>query len=255
MKNKKQAEQVTSNKSPDSDKRDMSQIVDKAVDLVSFLLGGKIGKTVVENVREKIDAKQQFEHQLAELKKDNPLPQLKLKTEPATKDQDQGAINPMYDGVSYEYSNNCSYCTMAYDLRQRGYDVVANPADPEDPILLDEITDWYDGAEVEDIITLTKSNGISPDSLTVQHAAHLVEMDLLKEGEGARGHFILYWANGGGHDVIWEVENGEVFLRDCQNNRKLKPIDYIQYSNYFTYFRTDNLKPNEKCLKTISNKK
>ena len=236
-------------------KKDSSQLVDKAVDMVSFLLGGKLGQTLVRNIREKIDANEQYEQQMAELKEHNPLPQLKIKSEPTTKDEDQGAINPMYDGMTYEWSNNCSYCTMAYDLRQRGYDVVANPADPEDLVYIPDIISWYDGAEPKDVASLAEESGIPLEELTQYHAAQLLEEDLLKEGEGARGHFIVDWSNGGAHDVIWEVENGEVWLRDCQSNEKLKPLYYIQYASYFTYFRTDNIMPNEKCLRTISNKK
>ena len=260
MKNKSVAADTAVDKAKEkldteSKKKDASDAIDKAVDVVSFLLGGKLGQTLVRNIREKIDANDQFEKQMADLKENNPLPSLKLKTESTTKDQDQGAINPMYDGITYEYSNNCSYCTMAYDLRQRGYDVEANPADPNAPVLLEDIADWYDGAEVRDPMTLAEENGVSFETMTLEQAAELMEQDLLEEGEGARGHFILYWANGGGHDVIWEVENGELWLRDCQNNTKLKPINYIQYSCYFSYFRSDNIQPNAKCLKTVSNKK
>lgn len=238
-----------------TEKDDKSRLVDKAVDFASFLLGGKIGQTVVKSIREKIEAQEQHEKSMAELEKDNPLPQLKLKTEASTKDEDQGAVNPMYDGYTYEYSNNCSFCTMTYDLRQRGYDVEANPADPNDPIFIEEIVSWYDGAEPEDVVTLAEENDVVLEEMTLMQAAELFEEDVLKEGDGARGHFIVYWANGGAHDVIWEVDNGEVWLRDCQINEKIKPIDYIMYSNYFAYFRSDNIRPNEKCLKTVSNKK
>ena len=75
-----------------------------------------------------------------------------------------------------------------------------------------------------------------------------IEHDMLNEGEGARGNFVVSWIDGGGHSIVWEVEDGEVVYRDCQSNRKIDIEDYRIYAFSFMYFRTDNLTPNENVL-------
>ena len=82
-----------------------------------------------------------------------------------------------------------------------------------------------------------------------------MEENLKQYGEGARGHLGLYWKMGGGHDVIWEVENGEVVIRDCQINQVVELEDYLSRSSSYDYVRTDNLEPTEDILRTVRNRK
>ena len=39
---------------------------------------------------------------------------------------DSGKVNPMY-GTEYGYSTNCQSCVVAFEARQRGYDVITRP--------------------------------------------------------------------------------------------------------------------------------
>ena len=55
---------------------------------------------------------------------------IKLKTRNYSKEKDVKAVNPNYRNDP-GYQTNCVYCSMTYDMRQRGYDVTANPRSPE----------------------------------------------------------------------------------------------------------------------------
>ena len=183
------------------------------------------------------------------------LPGLDIKDEPCTKDEDQKATNPYYDGTdNYGYSNNCAYCTAAYELRQRGYDVEAASVSYSDANTIDVVCDWYEGEDVETLSELFEENNIDPrKGTTYEKAADMIEDDLVKHGNGSRGQFILYWSNGGGHSVVWEVQNNEVVLRDCQNNDRVEILDYLQYANNVVYFRTDNVELSDKIVETVVN--
>lgn len=183
---------------------------------------------------------------------------LKKQKKDTTPEEDQEIINPDYnpDNPMDLYNNNCSYCTTAYELRQRGYDVEANMSDPYNPILVDEIQSWWEGSEVvsmRDVIFNQKTK-ITNGYYTYENLAKSVEDELRSYGDGARGNFLLYWNGGGGHSVVWEVDGNDVYLRDCQNNKQLEIIDYLQYASYFNYIRTDNCEPTEDCLKTVRNR-
>ena len=189
---------------------------------------------------------------LKSLKKDNPLPDLPLKTKATTWDEDMAAINPIYhtDNKS-QYDENCGACTIAYDLRRRGYDVAAVNEDTyrKSGGTLDDLVDCYDNAKLIDQSYIARKYNISKESLSAHPTKELVscmEKEMLSEGEGARGNFLTVWSLGGGHSISWEVENGEVVYRDCQTNEKVEIDKWFGLSDEFYYFRTDNLTPNER---------
>lgn len=162
-------------------------------------------------------------------------------------DEDQATINEWYaESINHgddAATQNCSYCTAAYDLRQRGYDVEAGPwTETDEPTTVYEILSWYDNPQ---------PYSLEYNQYQVKEAASLTESELLKQGDGARGHFLLYWQNGGGHDVVYEVKNNKVIIRDCQTNETLKLEDYMQYAKTVTFFRTDNLNVNDNVLDKV----
>lgn len=224
--------------------------IEKAKNLVSniasgfFDMGMKLS-TAFYDYKESKTAEEDAPDSLSELKK---------KKGYATDDEDQGEINPMYDPTRMEWNQNCTYCTAAYDLRQRGYDVEAGMVEDLNGETYDEILSWYNNPQLVSMEEIKMNQGLSyySDKETESKA---IEEELLKHGDGARGHFLLTWEQGGGHDVIWEVENGEVILRDCQSNETLSVYDYYQYADRVDYFRSDNLEINENILKTVRNKK
>lgn len=230
-------------------------LLSKVVSKVNHETGEKVEEKITEKRGEK--SRETVKNQtitdadlvkdLNELSKNDPLPMLPIKTEATTPDEDMALVNPKYGRGTYAYTNNCSYCTAAYDLRARGYDVEADAISNHDPVTIAEnIASWYDGEEVKSFNVAT---------VGAEEAAKQLEAELLAHGDGARGHLMMYWWIGGGHDVIWEVEKGEVVIRDCQTNDKLEVIDYLQYAQDGVYFRTDNIQPNEKILETVKSRK
>lgn len=145
----------------------------------------------------------------------------------------------------YGYSNNCAYCTLAYEMRQRGYDVEASTCSQMTFNDENAIESWYEGGEFR------HPNKAGTASL---------EKDILKHSpEGSRGQFCLFLANGGGHSVVYEVKGGEVYIRDCQVNKqwKLKDCPYmsrIDRRHPPIYMRTDHLKLTDKSLVGVKNR-
>ena len=231
--------------------------------------------------------------------------EVKKKTKPMSKDEDMARVNPYYEEGDI-FKINCSYCTLAYEMRRRGYDVEADDyhggiADDEEANVFEELYSWYthDGKKVDDnkamlhyeayykshyLLNLQKYKGDEEtarvmtmkeayenaypgakyydtrltftDPKTGKMTTAYSEMinDIKSQGEGARGQFLLYWKEGGGHSVAYEVENGEVVIRDCQTGQKVDPKEYYSMASEVMYFRTDNEDINENALKGVKNK-
>lgn len=213
----------------------------------------KKGKYVEDQTEERMTLRiPELYNLLKSLKKDNPLPDLPLKTKATTLDEDMEAINPNYHtNNKSQYNENCGACTIAYDLRRRGYDVAAVDEDTyhKSGGTLNDLVDCYDNAKLIDQSYIARKYNISKESLSEHPTKELVscmEKEMLSGGEGARGNFLTVWSLGGGHSISWEVENGEVVYRDCQSNEKVEINEWLGLSDEFYYFRTDNLTPNER---------
>ena len=168
-----------------------------------------------------------------------------LKEKDASPDEDSAEINERYhEGV--EYQMNCYSCSLNYDLRRRGYNTEA-------------IAD-YDGATADEITACYKDPVVYANQTPMSTKQATKEMvDTMKrEGDGAYGNLFVYWKSGGGHSMVWAVENNEVVIRDCQTNTVYKGneietlISYTYVDRYATamnFFRTDNLELTDEILK------
>lgn len=179
-----------------------------------------------------------------------------------TNDEHQEDINPNYDPDTFDYSYNCSFCTAAYDLRKRGYDVQASPISILEGPVIEDILSWYDGAVAvsEDNVSSNlkgddRYNDVRIDNPAerVQRRASALNESLESYGDGARGHLAMYWRQGGGHDIAWEVENGKVVYRDCQTNEVYDISTILPYVQDYSYVRVDNCEPTEEVLRTVQN--
>ena len=220
----------------------------------------KKGKYVEDQTEERMTLRiPELYNLLKSLKKDNPLPDLPLKTKATTLDEDMEAINPIYHSNNKsDYDENCGACTIAYDLRRRGYDVAAVDEDTyrKSGGTLNDLVDCYDNAKLIDQSYIARKYNISKESLSEHPTKELVscmEKEMLSGGEGARGNFLTVWSLGGGHSISWEVENGEIVYRDCQTSEKVDIDKWLGMSDEFYYFRTDNLTPNERITDYVQN--
>lgn len=144
-------------------------------------------------------------------------------------EEDLKAVNPDFtDTKDIGARVNCTMCSTAYELRRRGYDVIAQkskigrtPADA---------AKWFN-IDKKDI-----SEFKTRDAFTNA---------LSKEPDGARGlTFTAYGPFGSHHCMIWEKNNGKITISDGQDNMPPKSIVdsgiSAKASIPYRYIRTDN---------------
>lgn len=179
----------------------------------------------------------------------------KAKTTETTDMQDMALINPNYY-EDYKYTVNCPMCTLAYELRQRGFDVEAMP---NTDMMGDEktIASWF-GIDESEFVGVNRQTSSIIFELVMQGdiakysgeitkdnesaVADFVEKDILeKYGEGCRGTFSVNWRNAStGHIMAWEIVNGKVEIRCSQTNKIFTVEEIVQRSSAVNYYRTDN---------------
>lgn len=130
-------------------------------------------------------------------------------------------VNPRYKQDS-ECSNNCVNCVMAYELRMRGYDVVAK-SKKECNVSAKAESMWYD-------VKKNSARLFSDVIASIEHA------------EGARYFLGLSTAKQTGHAVVLEYVRATFYLIDPQKGSKIQvsentPMQYMAY----TFWRIDNL--------------
>lgn len=186
-------------------------------------------------------------------KKSERLPGLKLKTKATTLDEDMALVNPNYDknNPNDKWDENCSSCTIAYDLRRRGYDVESLPENKV-TMTVSQLTDIYDGGKLVSDADVRKKYDIKGSTTKI---AKQMTKDIAKHGDGARGNMSFKWKAGGGHIIAWEVVDGRVEYRDAQTNKKINLEDYAARSENMWYMRTDNVTPTEECLAFVRSRK
>lgn len=221
-----------------------------ASNFVANALSGGFGKAVYNAVAPALAAVQ------VALTTPKSFDELKKTSSTQSSDEHQKAINPGRDITTYDRTMNCTFCSSAYDLRKRGYDVEANPISMCEAYTIDDVCSWYKNPQrvsKKSIDSYYDSLGISAD-IPISKQERLSNT-LRSNGDGSRGHLILYWLDGSAHDVIWEVENGEAVIRDCQTGEISRTFDMLSYAVDYEYIRTDNLEPTEEILRTVRNRK
>ena len=149
---------------------------------------------------------------------------------------DLAATNPNYvKGGNYRM--NCGYCTTAYEMRRRGFDVEANPVNTL------YVTDWkamFDGFVPIQARSRKKSS-------LVGEISHIAQ----SWGDGARGTIFVQWENRRiGHFFSIEVINGSVMFVDPQNGNA-DAVDYFKLvrPSSVIFGRLDNLVPTDNVIK------
>lgn len=192
-----------------------------------------------------------------------------------TTHEDRAAVNPNFGtgtiGETYEgvdpntgetftfsgelspYEINCQSCTLAYDFRQRGYDVEAAPYYPMESFesTIEGISTWYKGVTKDDWYTVETQKIIfpdrdwTPDDLTREELrianpftakrSMLAEVGLVINTmpNGSYGQFCVEWSSGGGHSMVWEKQGGKIVIHDCQTNKSYNLSNMIISSYNF----------------------
>ena len=169
----------------------------------------------------------------------------KLKDKSTTPDQDMKEINERYS-ESLDYQMNCYSCSIAYDLRRRGFDVEAladnDGSDPE------SVLEVYDDIDSDGFVS--DVNFLDAESETDVLYSY---MEQSFEDE-ARGLFVFIWLSGSGHVINWEKRNGKLEFRDCQNGKiysKKEMAELLSVTARICYIRTDNKKLNSTASEMV----
>lgn len=203
----------------------------------ALALGATVGASAIKDAHVSNKIKK-FEKNLAKEETDEKTG-YKLKNEKMldnTTKEDMQYVNMEHDYVGITQKNrdakegrsqNCSLCTSAMVLRQKGYDVRAGVTQEGTTYLEQEKR--YKGGK----FTLGKFNDIISK--------------LEQEPEGSYGHFSVEWreAYGGAHSMFYKIEKGKPVIYDCQIGeiRKLKDIYKIAspLDDKTKFMRCDNL--------------
>lgn len=148
--------------------------------------------------------------------------------------------NPDYpsDGTTM----NCTFCTTAMALREKGYDVRARKT--------------RDGFYADDLFKATFN---SPEiKMSRRSKPDDVLKTLASNGNGAYGNLTVMWTLGGGHSVFWKNENGRTHIYDGQSGEEITSsasatrnfMSYVNLRNV-KYNRLDNCKPTEYALSIV----
>ena len=202
-----------------------------------------VGSTVKENQAKKRIAKAETD----------PETGLKLKAKETTADQDLKMTNPGYHNFNTNTKNNCVLCSTAFELRRRGYDVIAEKAGVG--YTSEEYTKWFKGAKTELYDGKVTSVWSIPKGTNLrerrQELNSWTESKILSQGEGARGYLTAVWAQGGGHSMAYEVKNGAVVVYDAQCGKKRTLKSIANASIDMGYTRLDDKEPNWAAMKKV----
>ena len=155
----------------------------------------------------------------------------------STSDENIKMTNPNFH-LGAPFQNNCQKCVPAYEMRMRGYNVVARPTFDlaTDGFAQNDWDKAFEGAVIKECFI---GNGKSE-----------VVNQMKAWGDGARGEVYVVWEAGGAHVFVAENRNGEIHFSDPQNGE----LDTDYYFNYVKdgltkIFRIDNLEPNRRNIK------
>lgn len=213
---------------------------------------------MISNVNRSVQSSSKKDKSFYESKEGKPekLSELKKKTYQTTAKEDMKKVNPRKMFNSKGTYNNCVLCSVALDMRRRGYDVQARKTDVGYTDA--EITKMYKGAQMkkmmplyakdkrESIAEVNPLNAHLPTGKAMRNGINEMGNVLEKEGPNARGIVCVTYANAfSAHAMFWENDaNGQLTIYDGQSktvnpNALLTAIDPMKSR----YIRTDTLQP------------
>jgi len=180
--------------------------------------------------------------------------------------EDMAEINEDYSAYDDSRSSNCANCTIAYELRCRGYDVQAAEYKSKDSYIgaqkdydniiyknADRIWLNQDGERDRVKGVLNKIGLKFKYQKDISYEPDTVKNAILKHsGKNTRGAFCVEWDSGGAHSMVYEVDKkGKVQIRDCQTNRIYNIEDVVDSVSRISITRTDNLEMQKEILKCV----
>lgn len=161
---------------------------------------------------------------------------------------DLKAVNPRI-GQQKGTIHNCVNCTVAMEMRRRGYDVVARKK--AQGVVEEYYNKWFKNFKLE-TPQIERLQGESNSKFAQRSYENLCK-SIESCGDNSRGYVGITYEKGlGGHSMYWEVKNGVVNFYDgqsksTQNDRIFVYADPAKYS----YARLDNLKITNQITETV----
>jgi hypothetical protein len=164
-----------------------------------------------------------------------------IKSIDMTDEEDLKRINPEKNNFNQNTKSNCMLCTVAYEMRKRGYDVKSGKAsygyDEGD------LKKWFPEIKVK---TVNNEYG-SPSS---NYAEKVIESIEKLSPEGSRGNLMLSFPYNGRHSVIYQIKNGKMMILDGQINKiYTDPRNILSRCSNVAYARMDNVAFDLKSIK------
>lgn len=150
---------------------------------------------------------------------------------PMTSTQAMKGANPHYEGVNgAPYSINCQRCVPTYEMRMRGYDVIANPN--KHGVLNFSGKEFFVDPKTKDFPKVSQWE-LSPDRFIKQ---------LAKQPDG-RYAVLNVWKGSrrSGHTWVAEVKKGKVRFVDPQPGKTVPVDKYLSNSSRLAFYRMDNM--------------
>lgn len=194
---------------------------------------------------------------------------------------DVAAINPGFSN-NKSRMNNCSHCTTAFEMRRRGFDVMASSLDPSrHGRKITEVEDFFEGDRhfkkfdppghdlqkmwdfYYDSYSLFNRDKFQewcdkhprpvPEKVN-RDVAHAFAEKLKEGGNGSRGNVVGLWDMFSAHSMAYEVVDNKVKIFDCQTNKVFDDVyDALKdfKSDGLHWMRTDDLELNFDKLKGV----
>jgi hypothetical protein len=162
---------------------------------------------------------------------------LRIKRRQNEPSDDVKRVHPSLGDGTASAGNNCALCTVAFDMRRRGFDVIARQHAP--------INLLYDISE-KDIAQFYKDAKIN----SVGSMNNFIRK-MKSEPNGSRGAVFAQWPSGSGHVVDYIVENGKPVLYDSQQGKihtNAKDL-FDDSTSDIRYIRLDNVEPNYNMIR------
>lgn len=179
--------------------------------------------------------------------------QLKKKEVKTTSEEDVRLINPRI-GQQKGRVNNCVCCTIAMEMRNRGYDVQARSSGQG--FLSSDYKKWFNNVDLKKVDIQKQSR--ESRKAYMNRAYNEFCNKLEKLGNGASGCALMSYDKliGGGHSIWFKVENNRVTFYDGQSG-KINPDDLFALADptKFEYARLDKLKLKEDVTSMVVSKK
>lgn len=165
-----------------------------------------------------------------------------------TEKEDAKQVNPGFRNLSNDTKNNCTLCALTYEMRRRGYDVVANKS--ATGFTDKDINKWFPDAKFD-----YPDEGKPISILKSDAALHTLEK-LRRQPPNTRGILNMSWLGSfSGHSVAYYTNNdGALFIADAQTGETLsgKDIDRLLKTCWMAeYARLDTVAFNYDTIKEV----